>query len=175
MVKIWCMNLIDNRNKSKRNKDDELKFRLCKEKGIIAIGWGVTEPVNSWQEYLEVANNVYKGNGGYSAARNALPKMSCGDLVWTKNPVTGDAYIVEITDKSAEPSIYGHLTEFDICAYKRGRYFHVDSTCLAGSLCADKLKTRKAIAEMHRTNRQDTFDATLKLFAALGGKLYEKD
>lgn len=37
---IWYMNLKDNRAVENRNADEELKFRICIEKSILAIGWG---------------------------------------------------------------------------------------------------------------------------------------
>ena len=167
MSKIWCMNLIDNRNEGERNKDDELKFRLCQEKGIIAIGWGVSGFINSWQEYLQSANEVWKSDKNFIAAINALEEMAYGDLVWTKNPASGDIYIAEVVDKSPEPSIYNNLIEFDICAYRKCRYLYVDSNYLTGSLCKKHLSARRAIEKMSNSARQDTIDATLPLFEKL--------
>lgn len=167
MRKIWCMNLIDNRNEGERNKDDELKFRLCKEKGMIAIGWGVSGVINSWQEYLKSANEVWKSDKNFVAGINALEEMSDGDLVWIKNPVSDDVYIAEIVDKSADPSIYSNLMEFDICAYRKCRYLYVNSNYLTGSLCKKHLSARRAIEKMRDSARQDTIDATLTLFEKL--------
>ena len=116
MRKVWCMNLIDARDEDVKNKDTELKFRLCKERGILAIGWGVSSVVNSWQEYLDVASNTWRTSKNFVAATNALKEMAYGDLVWVKNPVSDDVYIAEIVDKSTDPSIYSNLMEFDICA-----------------------------------------------------------
>ncbi len=164
MRKVWCMNLIDDRNEVERNKDAELKFRLCKERGIIAIGWGVSGVVNSWQEYLEVASNTWRANKNFVAATNALKEMACGDLVWIKNPASDDVYIAEIVDKSADPSIYSNLMEFDICAYRKCRYLFVDSIHLTGPLCKKNLSTGHAIERIHEPKRQDTIDATQKLF-----------
>ncbi len=167
MIRVWCMNLIDNRNEGERNKDAELKFRLCKEKGIIAIGWGVSGVVNSWQEYLEAANNAWRANKNFVAATNALKEMACGDLVWIKNPASDDVYIAEIVDKSADPSIYSNLMEFDICAYRKCRYLFVDPIHLTGPLCKKNLSAGHAIERIHKPKRQDTIDATLILFEKL--------
>ena len=57
-MNVWHMNLKDNRKKEKCT-DQELKFRICKEKGILAIGWGISEKVNSWQEYRIKAKKIY--------------------------------------------------------------------------------------------------------------------
>lgn len=167
MRKIWCMNLIDNRNEGERNKDDELKFRLCKEKEIIAIGWGVSGVINSWQEYLQAANEVWKSDKNFVAGINALEEMVYGDLVWIKNPASGDVYIAEVVDKSPEPSIYNNLIEFDICAYRKCRYLYVDSRYLTGSLCKKHLSARRAIEKMSDSARENTIDATLILFEKL--------
>ena len=167
MRKVWCMNLKDNRKEVDRNKDAELKFRLCKEKGMVAIGWGVNSVVNSWQEYLEAANNTWRANMNFVAATNALKEMACGDLVWIKNPVSDDVYIAEIVDKSADPSIYSNLIEFDICAYRKCRYLFVDPIHLTGPLCKKNLSARRSIEQMSKSIRQETIDVTLKVYEKL--------
>lgn len=123
--------------------------------------------VNSWQEYLEVANNTWRANKNFVAATNALKEMACGDLVWIKNPVSDDIYIAEIVDKSADPSIYSNLMEFDICAYRKCRYLFVDPIHLTGSLCKKNLKVRRVIEQMSESIRQETIDVTLKVYEKL--------
>lgn len=167
MMNVWCMNLKDNRDEDKRNKDAELKFRLCMEKEIIAIGWVVSEVVNSWQEYLDKANKARCNQNNFSTGTKALKRMKCGDLVWVKNPVSKEYYLVQITDNSPEPSIYRNLMEFDICAYRRCRYWQVEPSFLIGALCRKNLSARRAIERMSMEKRNETIAATLALFEEL--------
>lgn len=39
-MNVWYMNLKDSRSVENRNADEELKFKICIEKSILAIGWG---------------------------------------------------------------------------------------------------------------------------------------
>ena len=172
---IWCVNLKDNRKEEYRNKDGQIKFRLCKEKRIVTIGWGVKEPVNLWEEYKEIADKVYKGDRGYAAARNALEKIKYGDLVWTKNPVTEEYYIAEITGKSDIPSIFNDLIEFDTCAYKRCRFFSVDNKYIIGPLCKTKVRAIRAIEKMGTEKRGDTIKATIERFNICKGAQNERE
>lgn len=113
MPTIWCMNLKDNRDESNnRNWDGELKFRLCRERSMIAIGWCVPYVVNTWEEYKKIANDITFYGKGYVTARNNLERIKKGDLVWIKNPTTEDRYLVEIED--GHPGIYGFSTEPEI-------------------------------------------------------------
>lgn len=169
------MNLKDNRNEQERNKVEQLKFLLCKEKEMIAIGWGIKKRVNSWEEYKEIADDVYRDDRGYVLARNALERVKCGDLVWTKNPVTKKYYIAEITGKSDIPSIFNDLIEFDTCAYKRCQFFSVDNKYITGPLCKTKLRAIRAIEKMGNKKRGDTIIATIELFNRLKGEQNEKD
>lgn len=118
MVKraVYCMNLKDNRDVP--NHDKELKFRLCLEKSMIAIGWGVPKIVNTWEEYNKIAEHQHSNDRGYHIARNNFQKIKKGDLVWVKNPVSGERYLVEIKDEY--PGIYHSLKEFGhLCLSQR--------------------------------------------------------
>lgn len=46
-MKIWAMNLKDNRNNGE-NKSLEVKFLACKEHNLLAIGWA-DENINTSQ------------------------------------------------------------------------------------------------------------------------------
>lgn len=107
---VWRMNLIDNRKLGNRCKDQELKFRICIEKSIVGIGWGLNACFDSWEEYHTCADYRYHENKGYTTAANALKEMACGDLVWTQNPVTHERYLAQVLD--SEPSLCCHLREF---------------------------------------------------------------
>lgn len=140
---IWYMNLKDNR-KSEKCSDEELKFRICKEKGILAIGWGVESFVNSWQEYCIKAEKIY----GKIPAINSLEKMSCGDFVWVKNPVVKEYYLVEIIDKNPFPSICGNLKEFDINSYRLCKFTSVTATEDIADLLQNKADIRHTISQI---------------------------
>ncbi len=172
MRKVWCMNLKDNRATDRKNKDSELKFRLCVEKEIIAIGWSVPEVINSWQEYLAVADKFWGTENEYIVGTNAIKEMAYGDLVWVKNPVNDEFYIAEILDKAHDPSIYSNLTEFDICAYRKCRFFYVKQSHLIDELCKKNLVARHAI-ERISPSRQNTIDATNALFDEIRRKTNE--
>ena len=158
------MNLKDNRNDRERNKDVELKFNICREKNKIAIGWPINEKVNSWEEYKEISDKKYKGDKGYAAARNAFEKVQYGDLIWTKNPKTGDYYLVEIIDKNEKPSICNELSEKDIVAYRHCKFFPIKSQYIIGPLHNTKLRAIRAIEKMGTEKRGDTIIATIELF-----------
>ena len=157
---VYCMNLKDNRDPS--NKSIELKFKLCFEKSMIAIGWSVPETVNTWEEYKEIANQKWLGAKNYSSARNNLERLKKEDLVWVKNPLTNERYLVEITDEY--PGIYSSLKEFDTCAYRKGDFHLINETWLTDALSANKLRARATLEQKHR---EDTYTATIKLFENL--------
>lgn len=162
---IWCMNLKDSRGKPKQNRDEELKFRLCCEKSIVAIGWGVPCVANTWEEYKKIADNLLPYDQGYRTARNNLEHIRKGDLVWVKNPATGERYIVEIED--SYPGIYSSLEEFDTCAYRRGKYYAVKDDLLTGVLRAKHLRAVHTLERVHERTRSPTIEATKELFANL--------
>ncbi len=164
-MRVWCMNLKDNRGGSKRNHDKALKFQLCLEKGLVAIGWGISDVVNTWNAYKEKADLEYDGSIGYRAARNNLQNMGAGDLVWVKSPVTNEYYLVKITDDT--PGICNSLKKFDICAYRRGTYYAVDEHELSGALCRKRIRAVHTLERMHDTSRGDTIRATIELFKKL--------
>lgn len=172
MRKVWCVNLKDNRDSDRKNKDTELKFRLCMEKEIIAIGWSVPGVINSWQEYLAFADKFWGAESEYIVGTNAIKEMVYGDLVWVKNPVSDEFYIAEILDKAPDPSIYSNLTEFDICAYRKCKFFRVEQFHLTDALCKKNLTARHAI-ERIRPSRQNTIDATNALFDEIRRKTNE--
>lgn len=79
---VWCMNLKDNRDIQEANS--ELKFRFCRDKGIVAIGW---------------VNDPHDGNEPTPCkkARKAIGAFVPGDLVWVRHPVEKKYYICEIS------------------------------------------------------------------------------
>lgn len=163
---IWCMNLKDNRDKPKQNRDKELKFRLCRERSMIAIGWAVDGNVSSWEEYKLLADIRYANYTAYAVARNGLQSMEPGDLVWTRNPVTHEYYLVEITD--GIPSITNDWKEFDICGYRNGTFYLVPGATLTGALSPGSLSARHTIERIRIDGkRTESIEATKFLFANL--------
>lgn len=162
-MKIWIMNLKDDRDEKARNNDDELKFRLCLEKSILAIGWGLDTNFDNWQAYRSVADLRYGNNYGYPSAVNALQEMECGDLVWTQNPVTHEHYLAQIVDN--EPSFCCDLKEFDIFGCRKANFVYVDSQLLNKfDLSGGSLSGRHAI---ERVKIQNIIDSTKQLFNSL--------
>lgn len=156
---IWCMNLIDNRAPENRCKDAELKFRICMEKSILGIGWGLNACFDSWEEYHTCADYRYHENKGYTTAANALKEMACGDLVWTQNPVTHERYLAQVLD--SEPSLCCHLREFDLFSYRKADIFRVDEEQLSRyGLFEENISGRHTI---ERIREQHLIDETIQL------------
>lgn len=165
-MNIWCMNLKDNRNKPKQNRDKELKFRLCRKNSMVAIGWAVDGNVSSWEEYKRLADIKYANNTAYAAARNGLQNMEPGDLVWICNPVTHEYSLVEITDEL--PSTINDLKEFDICGYRKGRFYLIPDEKLTGALSPRCLSARHTIERIRIDGKRNaSIKATKLLFADL--------
>ncbi len=157
------MNLKDNREPKRRNTDEVLKFRICMEKSVLGIGWGLNADFVSWYDYRELANLCYKENVGYTAAVNALQEMSCEDLVWTHEPVNHLWYLAQILDN--EPSLCCNLREFDLFSYRKVKFYGVDEK----SLCRYGLPKEKLLGRhtIERICKQDLIDATIRLFASI--------
>ena len=171
---IWCMNLKDRRPEGKRNRNEELKFLLCLEKSVVAIGWCVPDDVHTWEEYREIADKTYAGKDGYKTAVKALGGMRSGDLVWVKKP-KDDVYILaEIADNY--PGINLFLREFDICAYRRVR-FYPDSDKERpkyAALTSDRLKALHTAECMGMEKRGETYRATLDLYGNMKRCYWQK-
>ena len=160
---IWRMNLIDNREPENRCKDPELKFRICMEKSILGIGWGLNAAFDSWEDYQMLADYRYHENKGYTSAVYALKEMVCGDLVWTQNPVTHERYLAQVLDN--EPSLCCCLREFDVFSYRKADFFRIGAGLLSRyGLSGEGLSGRHTIERVHE---QLLIDATMQLFESL--------
>lgn len=160
---IWRMNLIDNREPENRCKDPELKFRLCMEKSILGIGWGLNAAFDSWEDYRTLADYRYDGDMGYSTAVSALKNMLSGDLVWTQNPVTHERYLAQVLDD--KPLLCCYLREFDLFGYRKAKIYRVDEERLSCyGLSEEKLSGRHTI---ERIREQRLIDATKELYEFL--------
>ena len=160
---IWQMNLIDNREQENRCKDKELKFRICREKSVLAIGWGLNADFDYWRDYKNLADIFYKDSNGYLSAIAYIQKMAFKDLVWTQNPVTNEKYLARVVDE--QPSLCCDLREFDLFSYRKAEFHRVDERLLEKhGLLGQKLSGRKTIEQI---GRQNVIDATVQLFEAM--------
>lgn len=88
MRKVWCMNLKDNREQKDLPNGVRMtkeKVEHCRNNGIVAIGWAVSNK-KVWKDYRQEVEQYYATNKGelygFKCAANALKKMRKGDLVW---------------------------------------------------------------------------------------------
>ena len=160
-MNVWRVNLLDNRDEPKKNKDIEAKFNTCKENGFVAIGWAI-EDVSSWEEYKLLAGKKHQ-NKNFSGGVNGLERIQRGDLVWVMNPKSRERYIVEIEDEM--PSVCNKYTCLDICAYRKGKYYKVDESKAKGNgvLTINNIKARQTIERKSDTIKEET----VKLFKDL--------
>ena len=165
-MNVWYMNLKDNRDAENRNSDDELKFRICIEKSILAIGWGFNANFEDWSEYKALADDYYKDDKddkAYSAAVNGLTKMQKDDLVWLKNPVSHERYLAQIVDDS--PSMCCCLKDFDIYSCRKANIIKISHELLNQfDLQGKKDYGRHTIEQVRE---QPIIDGTIKLFDSI--------
>lgn len=108
---VWFMHLKDNRM-CNPDKFSDVKFQVCKQHNIIAIGWyGVCSGENQ----------------AFDRAYQALTNMRRGDLVWVQNPKCKEYYLCEIlNDKAVE--FPEELALLDIAKGRICEYHTVKST-----------------------------------------------
>ena len=107
-MKIWAMNLKDNRNNGE-NKSLEVKFLACKEHNLLAIGWA-DENINTSQ------------NAAFVNAYNRLAEMKRNDLVWVKNAKTKEYYLCEVLNDRV--LVVGEALQKNDIAFARICEFH---------------------------------------------------
>lgn len=165
-MNVWYMNLKDDRDAENRNSDDELKFRICIEKSILAIGWGFNANFEDWSEYKALADDYYKDDKddkAYSAAVNGLTKMQKDDLVWLKNPVSHERYLAQIVDDA--PSMCCCLKDFDIYSCRKASIIKISPELLKQfDLQGKKDYGRHTIEQVRE---QPIIDGTIKLFDSI--------
>lgn len=161
-MNIWYMNLKDNRNVG-RNADDELKFRICIEKSILAIGWGFNANFEDWSEYKALADDYYNDDKAYSTAVKKIAEMQNGDLVWLKNPVSHERYLAQIVDDA--PSMCCCLKDFDIYSCRKASIIKISPELLKKFDLQDKKDHGRHTIEQVR--EQPIIDGTVKLFDSI--------
>lgn len=159
---VWRMKLRDYRNSPNCNADKELKFRICIEKSILAIGWGMNADFDNWAEYRKIADWYYSDDNGYPTAVNHLSEMKRDDLVWIKNPVTDESYIAQIIDDA--PSLCCYLKEFDIYGYRKAKTFKITPDLLEKYNIPNKKGKGHTIEHVRI---QSVIDGTIKLFDSI--------
>lgn len=160
---IWYMNLKDNRKDGLCNADEELKFRICKEKSMLGIGWGLNACFPSWNAYRELADLYYENDKGYAAAVNALEKIACGDLVWVQQPAKHTWYLAQVTDD--KPSLCCYLREFDLYGYRKAEFYRIDEDQL-NRFCLSQEK-RSGRHTIEKAKSQSVIDATWNLLQTI--------
>lgn len=160
---VWMMNLIDNRQVKNRNTDKELKFRICLEKSILAIGWGVSECPRDWAAYRALADQEHAADSAYPTAVRNLQEMQKGDLVWLHNPVTQVYYLAQVTDDA--PTLCCDFAAFDVFSCRRASIQKIAPKVLAAyGLANAKLYANRAIEQVRV---QEIVDNTIRLFRSV--------
>lgn len=70
--------------------------RLCREQGVVGIGWQVSPTPRTPDEYWEAGSRDHGTRGWKTNARAILWRMAVGDLVWFRD-LLGDYYLGRIT------------------------------------------------------------------------------
>lgn len=160
---IWYMNLKDNRAVENRNADEELKFRICIEKSILAIGWGFCADFEDWSEYKVLADYYYRNDNGYPTAVKGILDMQKGDLVWLKNPITRERYLAQILDDL--PSLCCNLKDFDIYSCRKASIIKISPELLIKFDLQNKKDHGRHTIE--KAKEQPIIDGTVKLFDSI--------
>ena len=104
-MNLWLVNLKDNRDNAEENNN--LKFRICKALGIIAIGWS--------------NNRTCADEENGRIAKRLLGEMKEGDYAWVIHPTEGIYYLAKIIDASITES-YKLFHDEDINLARRVDY-----------------------------------------------------
>ena len=149
---VWIMNLIDRRECDVNTPE---KFRLCKNMGILAIGWAKEKTLKSYTGRELMA---------YKAAVKGLSGIESDDLVWIRDTVNKEYYICKV---------YGVLEtapkdlQFkDISQYRKAEWYGpVSQNALPNPLTVQRLISRSTIRRVLKPDivkvTQDFFDSTL--------------
>lgn len=150
---VWVMNLKDNREAIPQSQKGNKKFDVCKEKGIVAIGWEGCAPNG--------------GNRAYEKGHRFLDEMACGDLIWVRNKKTGERYLCEVLDDAITEYKRGNskeetrLVDVDIVEARKCKYHSVKAEHKALLPKRSKLVARSVIQHMRDA---DAITATWELF-----------
>lgn len=131
-MKVWIMNLKDNREESQSKNGDE-KFLFCMSRGIVGIGWAGYDPETS-------------DDGAFLRAHMYLNSFEIGDLVWVRNIVTGGYYVCSITEK-AQKANEELFNQNDIGEYCQCKFIGVgNSETLPNGITVERLISRTTIS-----------------------------
>lgn len=135
MRSVWIMNLKDNRDDGEQKNTDK-KFNFCQEHNILAIGWAGQSPAD--------------GSTAFKNALDGLSRMARGDLVWVKNPCTGERYLCEILNDRVLP-LPNSFHAFDAARGRICEYRPVSEQQLCGKIDPKHLvsiSTVRPVAEL---------------------------
>ena len=149
---VWAMNLIDNRE---HDVNTPKKFRLCKNMGILAIGWAKEKPLES-----------YTGRElkAYKAAVKGLSGIESNDLVWVRETVNKEYYICKVCGVlEYAPK---DLQSNDIGQYRKAEWYGpVSQNELPDPITVQRLVSRPTIRRVLKPDvikaTQDFFNSTL--------------
>lgn len=149
---VWVMNLIDNREHDVNTPE---KFRECKDRGVLAIGWAKKNPLESFTDGDLAA---------YKAAVNGLSSIESDDLVWVMDPANKDYYICKVYGVLENAPEYLHSK--DIGQYRKAEWYGpVSQNALPNPLTVQRLISRPTIRRVLKPDvvkaTQDFFDSTL--------------
>lgn len=125
MRKVWCVNLKDNREqKDLPNgvRTTKEKVEHCRNNGIVAIGWAVSDK-KVWKDYRREVEKHYATNKGelygFKCAANALERMKNGDLVWAviHDSKINERWLLQVVD-NYEPATDKQNPSIDIGAHR---------------------------------------------------------
>ena len=149
---VWVMNLIDNRE---HDVNTPKKFRLCKNMGILAIGWAKENPLESF---------TGRDLSGYKAAVKGLSNIELEDLVWVRDTVNKEYYICKVLGALEKAPI--NLWAKDIGQYRKAEWYGpVPQNELPDPITVQRLVSRPTIRRVLKPDvikaTQDFFDSTL--------------
>lgn len=149
---IWILNLIDNREKDSNTPE---KFRQCKDRGILAIGWAKEDPLT-----------YYNGDDlkAYKAAAKGLSSIEPNDLVWVRDTVNKTYYICKVC--GALEKAPANLWHKDIGQYRKAEWYGpVARNELPDPLAVKRLISRPTVRRVLKPDviraTQDFFESTL--------------
>ncbi|MBO4452537.1 MAG: hypothetical protein J5793_01245 [Clostridia bacterium] len=146
MNKIWIINIKDKRENAGFDSS-KAKFDVCFKRGILAIGW---------------VNYKEEDDVNFKRAINCLKAMKPDDLVWVRNPSTGERFICQITGTTKEEKPGTHPTHDDIGHYVSCKFYAVDdSDLIKFNILKKRLISRPTVRQ---SCQADLNDMTRDLF-----------
>lgn len=150
-MNVYIMNLKDKRTGAVP-EDSKNKFKMCLERGILAIGWVEEQSKLSEQK-------------AYSSAKNAIKSFKKDDLVWVRNPYAEEGeterYICKVLSDDIQTATCNELNDCDIGEFQIAEFYPVDN--IPAGINAWELVSRHTIqsANENVTNKTIEYFNTL--------------